>query len=35
MDWQRLALVAAAAAVCLIYAASKDDIARFIKMRQM
>jgi hypothetical protein len=35
MDWQRLALVAAAAAVCLIYVASKEDIERYIKMRQM
>jgi hypothetical protein len=35
MDWQRLALVAAAAAVCLIFVASREDIGRYIKMRQM
>jgi hypothetical protein len=35
MGWQRLALVTAAAAVCLIIVASKDDIGRYIKMRQM
>jgi hypothetical protein len=35
MGWQRLALAAAAAAVCLILVASKEDIERYIKMRQM
>jgi hypothetical protein len=35
MAWHRLALAAAAAAVCLIVVASKDDIGRYIKMRQM
>jgi hypothetical protein len=35
MDWQRLALVAAAAAACLIFFATKEDIERYRKMRQM
>jgi uncharacterized protein DUF6893 len=35
MDWQRMALVAAAAAVCVIFVASKDDVERYLKMRRM
>lgn len=35
MGWQRLALVAAAAAVCFVFVASREDIGRYIKMKQM
>jgi hypothetical protein len=35
MDWQRMALVAAVAAVTVIFVANKDDVERYLKMRRM
>lgn len=35
MSWQRLALVAVTAAVCAAVLANKDDVERYLRMRQM
>jgi hypothetical protein len=35
MNWQRMALVAVTAAVCLAVLANKEDVDRYLKMRRM